>query len=303
MKYAQNLNNEKNFRAITGITPSMFNEMLPYFEYAYYEYMSCHDMRGKRITRTRKHTIQSRHPLPSVADRLFFLLYFLKTNALQEVLSDRFGMDQEQCCLFIHTLTDIFKIAIKDMGHLPAENMAEFRAKLDEQGGDRASHLLIHDAVEREIPRPYNPEKQEDYYSGKKKKHTVKNAVITTVGAVILFVSQTVCGAVHDKKIADEHYYFPYACTLMQDTGYQGYAPENAIIVQPAKKPKGKDLTAEQKAENREISSRRIRVEHAIGGAKILHVVQHECRLRANDYVGKIFHIAAGIHNWRMSAA
>ncbi|MBD5357824.1 MAG: transposase family protein, partial [Bacteroides sp.] len=57
-----------------------------------------------------------------------------------------------------------------------------------------------------------------------------------------------------------------------------------------------------QKAENRNISSRRIRVEHAIGGAKRLRIVKDECRLRANDYVGRIFNIAAGIHNWRISS-
>jgi hypothetical protein len=34
------------------------------------------------------------------------------------------------------------------------------------------------------------------------------------------------------------------------------------------KKPKGKQLMAEQKCENREISSSHILVEHAIGGVK-----------------------------------
>ncbi|MBD5357588.1 MAG: transposase family protein, partial [Bacteroides sp.] len=66
------------------------------------------------------------------------------------------------------------------------------------------------------------------------------------------------------------------------------------------KKPRGRELTPEQKAENRNISARRIRVEHAIGGAKRLRIVKDECRLRANNYVGRIFHIAAGIHNWRV---
>lgn len=300
MKYAHKLEKVKNFKAVTGVTPEMFRKMLPYFEDAYYEYMAFHDMSGKRIVRARKHTIYKKHPLPTVADRLFFILYFMKTNSLQEALADRFEMDQEQCCLFIHRLTDILKEALKEMDVLPAETMAQFRAKLDGMGGDKATHLLIHDASEREVPRPHNPETQADYYSGKKKRHTVKNAVICTVGALMLFISPTVCGSVHDKRIADTHYSFPYSCMLMQDSGYQGYSPDNARVVQPAKKPKGKDLTPEQRRENREISRKRIRVEHAIGGTKIMHVVRHECRLRANDYVGKIFHIAAGIHNLRM---
>ena len=54
--------------------------------------------------------------------------------------------------------------------------------------------MLIHDTTEREIPRPSNPEVQADFYSGKKKKHTVKNAVITTLTGLVLFVGATVPG-------------------------------------------------------------------------------------------------------------
>lgn len=72
----------------------------------------------------------------------------------------------------------------------------------------------------------------------------------------------------HDKKIADTQYSFPYECVFQQDTGYQGYAPDNVTILQSMKKPKGKELTQEQKASNTEISKTRIKVEHAIGGAE-----------------------------------
>jgi hypothetical protein len=41
--------------------------------------------------------------------------------------------------------------------------------------------VLLHDGTEREIPRPVDDELQKDRYSGKKKKHTFKNAVITVV--------------------------------------------------------------------------------------------------------------------------
>ncbi|MCM1162725.1 MAG: transposase family protein [Muribaculaceae bacterium] len=52
-------------------------------------------------------------------------------------------------------------------------------------------------------------------------------------------------------------------------------------------------------AANTEIYRTIIKVEHAIGGAKIIRIVKDECRLRKNDFVDKIFHIAAGFHNWR----
>jgi len=80
-------------------------------------------------------------------------------------------------------------------------------------------------------------------------------------------------------------YSFPYPCHLYQDTGYQGYKPESVTVFQPIKKPKGRDLTEEEKEYNRKISSFRVRVEHAIGSTKHMRIVKDECRLRANNFV------------------
>jgi hypothetical protein len=52
-----------------------------------------------------------------------------------------------------------------------------------------------------EIPRPVDEDAQKEKYSGKKKKHTVKNAVIISCCRMVLFVSQTCHGSVHDRKI------------------------------------------------------------------------------------------------------
>ncbi len=208
-------------------------------------------------------------------------------------------MAQQQCGQWIHALTEVLRMALDEAGVLPASDLAGFKRLLDERGGSDVVHELIHDGTEREVPRPSDPELQKEHYSGKKKKHTVKNTVITCMAGFILFSNLTVEGKMHDKKIADTMYSFPYECVLQQDTGYLGYSSENVTVIQPMKKPKGKELTAEQKAANTEISKTRIKVEHAIGGAKILRIVKEECRLRKNDFVGKIFHLADGLHNWR----
>lgn len=53
---------------------------------------------------------------------------------------------------------------------------------------------------------------------------------------------------------------------LWQDTGFIGHRPDGVEICMPKKKPKGKELTAVEKQENKRISGIRIKVEHAIGG-------------------------------------
>lgn len=302
MKYDKVRNNPTTFLALTSVSITLFDELLPFFTDAHDEYFRWHDIRGKSISRRRSHVIQSNSPLPTVAERLFFILCFLKNNPTQEYLAACFDMSQQQCGQWIHTLTEVLRIALNEAGMLPATTMKEFKKLLDERGGADTVHKLIHDGTEREIPRPSDPDLQREYYSGKKKKHTVKNAVITCMAGIILFAGATVEGKMHDKKIADTQYTFPYETLLQQDTGYQGYAPENVTIVQPKKKPRGGELTAEEKEVNTEISRTRVKVEHAIGGAKILRVVNEVCRLRKNDFVGGIFHVAAGLHNLRFNS-
>lgn len=299
MKYTEVRNKPTTFLALTSVNVTLFDEILPFFTEAHNEYFRWHNVKGERLARQRRHVIQSNSPLPTVADRLFFILVYLKNNPTQEYLGESFGMAQQQCGQWIHTLTKVLHMCLDDAEMLPATTMGKFKKLLDERGGGDVVHELIHDGTEREIPRPSDPDLQKEYYSGKKKKHTVKNAVITCLAGFILFCGPTVAGKMHDKKIADTQYSFPYECILQQDTGYQGYKPDNVTIVQPAKKPRGKELTEEQKSANTEISRTRIKVEHAIGGAKILRIVKDECRLRKNDFVGKIFRIAAGLHNWR----
>ena len=65
---------------------------------------------------------------------------------------------------------------------------------------------------------------------------------------------------------------------MYQDTGFQGFAPAGINIIQPKKKPKGRDLTLEEKEENRKISSIRIRIEHAISGIKRYRIVKDKLR-------------------------
>jgi hypothetical protein len=74
----------------------------------------------------------------------------------------------------------------------------------------------------------------------------------------VKYLSQTYEGKRHDKKIADEENpTYPEDIGVYQDTGFQGYAPEGVKTFQPQKKPKGKELSSEQKERNRLISRMR----------------------------------------------
>ena len=136
-----------------------------------------------------------------------------------------------------------------------------------------------------------------------KKRHCVKNVLISGMDQKILYLSQTYSGSVHDKAIADEQdFQFQRTIDLLQDSGFQGYQPKNANIIQPLKKPKGKELTDEQKKQNRAKSKVRVVVEHSIRGFKIWRIAKDVCRTWKVDLRDYYVLIPCGLHNFRLRA-
>src|SRR5215472_16806197 len=135
-----------------------------------------------------------------------------------------------------------------------------------------------------------------------KKTHTVKNL---TIGGIhtrkVNYLSQTYEGRRHDKKIVDEENpTYPTDINLYKDTGFQGYEPEGVKTFQPQKKPKGKELTAEQKEHNSLISSIRIVIEHIIAGIKRCRIVKDLFRNTKAKYDDLVMEIACALHNFRV---
>jgi hypothetical protein len=83
----------------------------------------------------------------------------------------------------------------------------------------------------------------------------------------IAFLSHTYEGKAAEKGIAElAGYTLPVGSCLDPDKGFQGFFLPGITIVQPKKKPRGGELTPPEQATNRQISSIRTRIEHAIGG-------------------------------------
>lgn len=136
-----------------------------------------------------------------------------------------------------------------------------------------------------------------------KKRHCVKNVLIAGDAQRILYLSPTYSGSVHDKTIADEQdLQFQRTIDLLQDSGFQGFKPQNANIVQPLKKPKGKELTDEQKEQNKAKSKIRVVVEHSIRGLKIWRIAKDVSRTWRVDLRDYHIFIPCGLHNFRLRA-
>lgn len=231
------------------------------------------------------------------ADQLLFILFYVKTYPLQEVMAFLFSMSQAQTNEWIHRLAKLLQKALAKLSHLPERESANLADIL--KGYDYLE--FVQDSTESQRERPKDEQKQRAYYSGKKKKHTVKNnLVVHQESRQICYLSPTVPGKKHDKKLADEtEMTFPLNTVLEQDTGYQGYQPEGVLILQPKKKPKGKALSISDKFINTVISSARILVENIISGIKRCHIVKDVFRNKKDGFADLVMEIACGLHNLR----
>src|SRR5688572_14000233 len=97
-------------------------------------------------------------------------------------------MQQSQANQWIHLLLPLVKQALADCGEIPARKKQNFHMDENEVG------LFFHDGTERPINRPQDPEEQKLYYSGKQKKHTVKNDIVIDEPCKIRFLTDTVEG-------------------------------------------------------------------------------------------------------------
>jgi hypothetical protein len=84
------------------------------------------------------------------------------------------------------------------------------------------------------------------------------------------------------------------------DTAYIGVEKIHANSILPKKSSKHKPLTAEDKYQNRKISSERVGNEHAIGFAKRFKILAERYRNRRKRF-GLRFNLIAGICNFDMS--
>jgi hypothetical protein len=301
------------FRSFTGFDVEEFQILLAAFTTAWEGYAQQNHIPPE--IRQRGYGGGRKARLGTCQEKLLFILVYFKTYPLQEVLAFHFDMSQGQACQWIRILSEVLRLALGELGHLPERDPQKVKELLeaymdesqheihDEAATELEMEKFAIDGTERRRQRPKDQEEQKRFYSGKKRTHTVKNNLIVTLGKRrVEYLGHTCEGKKHDKKICDEEgHEFPEGSTLYKDTGYQGYEPAGVHTRQPKKKPRGRELTQEEKEENALISSVRIVVEHVICGVKRCRIVKDVFRNTRDKFADLVMEIACGLHNFRTS--
>jgi Helix-turn-helix of DDE superfamily endonuclease len=114
-----------SLRSLTGLTDAEFQALLPHFEQAFMTYMDDRTIDGQPRT-SRRYTTYGTCPLPTSADKLLFILTYVKQNPIQEVQGQLFGMSQSNANKWIHLLHPVLNHALANQELLPARTAAEF---------------------------------------------------------------------------------------------------------------------------------------------------------------------------------
>ena len=297
LNYAKIKNRPRIFQHLTGLTPTAFAHLLITFRRAY-EVALLAEEAHRPSPRQRQQGGGRKATLAGLEDRLVFILFYFKFYPTQELLGFLFGFSQGQANYWVHYLTPLLNHALGYEQQLPQRQTTEVEQLLATCPGLE----FIIDGTERPIQRPKEPKRQRDYYSGKKKRHTVKNIVITDKRTKkVKGLGRTQPGKKHDKAATDEQAYrFPPGSNLWKDSGFQGYEPDQTTTYQPKKKPRGGHLTLAEKEENQAIARERIGVEHSIGGVKVFHIVRDIYRNHKQAFEDLVMETACGLFNLRL---
>jgi hypothetical protein len=133
--YEEVIQRAGSLRSLTGLTEAEFEALLPHFEQAFITYMQDRTIDGQPRT-SRRYSSYNTCPLPTLADKLLFILTYLKQNPIQEVQGQLFGMSQSNANKWIHVLHPVLNQALADQDLLPARTAAEFAVLFKTQATD-----------------------------------------------------------------------------------------------------------------------------------------------------------------------
>ena len=144
------------------------------------------------------------------------------------------------------------------------------------------------------------PKKQKKFYSGKKKKHTLKTQVIFNPRLKQIVSIQIESGRKHDLTIARKHIkeLLIYPC-IMADLAYKGFHQIKCKLLILIKKTKNISLPKIAKQINKEISRRRIAIEHINYQLKHFRILTERYRNRRKRF-GLRMSLIAGMLNWML---
>ena len=231
----------EEFRRLTGVKPETFLEMIAILKEA----------ETVRMTKGGKP-----HRL-SIEDRLLMALEYLREYRTYFHLGQSYNLSESACYRSCRWIEDTL---IKSSKYALPGKKALLKSDVEFE-------VVLIDAAESPIERPKKRvrqkkkiknrnNKQKHYYSGKKKRHTLKSQVVVDKKSKAVICTNFSNGKKHDFRLFKESKArWTKKTSGITDSGYTGIQKIQSTVRLPKKRRKGKPLTREEKQENRAIAS------------------------------------------------
>jgi hypothetical protein len=285
------------FRSFTGLEVAEFDAIYKEIGSKYEEYER---KRLSRRKRRRERDVGAGHPFKlKLKDRILMLLVYYRLYITYPLAGFLFNLDQSNVYRDIHMLEPLVKRCIP----LPKKLYRSARRARTIEEVERyfPGFKAFIDASEQEIPRPKNKRRRKSYYSGKKKRHTVKTQYMVNSNGMILHKTDHERGRKHDYTILKENYpKTPPEVEKYVDLGYKGVQNDFPDVrwVIPVKKKRKRELTRRERGYNRKVAKKRVKVEHAISRVKKFNIMGSRFRNRLKHY-DSASDIVCGLVNFR----
>lgn len=157
--------------------------------------------------------------------------------------------------------------------------------------GDKELNTLLLDATEQTTTGS-----KKAYFSGKKKRYTIKTEIVTTKEGKIIQVSDSFPGSVHDITIRRKSEKLPSCLDIYADGAYRGLEKEYPNILLPVRKKRAVPLSEEEKRHNKYLELIRNSIERKFREMKIFQIFYQTYRNAKHSHAIKVA-IIAGIVN------
>lgn len=232
-----------------------------------------------------------RPPKLSIEDQILVALeYWREYRTYFHIATDK-GVSESTICRIVHRIET----------RLMATGLFRIPGKKQLVKGFSRPDVVVIDVTETPIERPKR--KQREFYSGKKKYHTLKCQVIMDRDTLEIICIHFGRGRTHDFKLFKASGVHIHEQTIsLEDSAYQGIARYHANSYIPHKKPKEGELSDEDRDDNRTLGSERIYIEHINRRLKIFKILALRYRNRRRRD-GLRCNIISTLYNYEINLA
>lgn len=223
-------------------------------------------------------------------ERLLVALEYWREYRTYFHIGSSWGISEASVCRIVHWVEE----------HLISFGRFSLPGKKQLMRGFGKPTVVVMDVTETPIERPKR--RQRSFYSGKKRRHTLKCQIVLDGHSGQIICTFFGKGRRHDFKLYQaSRVRFDPETESLQDKGYQGIQKLHTNARLPHKKPRGGQLCETQKRDNRTLARRRVVIEQVNRCLKIFRIFAERYRNRRRRF-GLPCNLIAALYNYEHSA-